>query len=63
MSHKPGGPEDHEHEKHFQLGADRSNDDRTEVEDFDSAWAEATTVEQFKADIEELRDAGWPVGD
>jgi hypothetical protein len=43
-----------EHEKHLQLGADLDADDRTPVEDRDAVWADATTVEQFKIDIERL---------
>lgn len=46
------------HVKHLQLGVDpdarEGDDDRHFVIDPDEVWADATTVEQFKADIEEL---------
>lgn len=63
MSHEPGGPVDHDHEKHLQLGAGLDADDRTPVVNPDDVWADACTVEEFAAGIEELRAAGWPVGD
>lgn len=63
MSHQPGGPADHDHEKHLQLGTDLGNDNRTPVVNPDDVWADAITVEQFRADIETLRAAGWPEGD
>jgi hypothetical protein len=50
--------------KHLQLGAKKKDDDRTPVDEssYDDIWESATTVEQFKEDIEALREAGWPVG-
>lgn len=64
MSHEPGGPVDHDHDKHLQLGTILADDDRAEMTpgEVDAAWAEATTVDQFRADIETLRAAGWPEG-
>jgi hypothetical protein len=57
-------PPGHEpHEKHLQLGTDLANDNRTPVVDPETVWADATTVEAFRDDIEALRAAGWPVGD
>ena len=56
MSHEPGGPADHDHDKHLQLGTDLAADDRSEMtpDEIEAAWADATTVEQFRADIETL---------
>lgn len=52
-------------EKHLQLGVDLDADDREPVgpDAHDDVWADATTVEKFKEDIEALREAGWPVGE
>ena len=53
-------------DKHFQLGykplrADRKRK-RASDKDLDAAWADATTVEQFKEDIEALaRVTGAPL--
>lgn len=64
MSHAPGGPVDHDDDKHLQLGTNLAADDRHELaaDQIDDLWADATTVDQFKADIETLRAAGWPEG-
>lgn len=50
--------------KHLQLGAKKKDDDRTpiDVSSYDDIWDSAITVEEFKDDIEALREAGWPVG-
>ena len=49
-----------EYEKHLQLGAvvPEDEDDREEMsdEEKDAAWADATTVEQFAADLEALKE-------
>lgn len=47
------------HEKHLQLGADLSNDDRTEIsdEEKDVLWADACTVDEFAAGLEALKSA------
>ena len=52
--------ESQEHPKHLQLGTDLENNDRTPLaeEDRDSVWEDATTVEQFKEDIELLAELG-----
>lgn len=53
-------------EKHLQLGVDpespgdTSRDFLTSKSDQDLLWSDASTVEEFKEDIESLRDAGWP---
>lgn len=46
--------------KHLQLGADLDADDRTPLSDEarDDVWADATTVEDFKRDIELLASGG-----
>lgn len=52
------------HTKHLELGLDPDNlgdTDRTPVDDeleIELIWANSTTVEQYKADIEELAGGG-----
>ena len=59
MADEPHDPHD-EIPKHLQLGVDPENPGDTSrkmlksEEDIDAAWADATTVEQFKEDIETL---------
>lgn len=47
------------HEKEIQLGADLSKDSRKEIsdEEKDALWADACTVEEFAAGLEELKSA------
>lgn len=63
VADEPHEPHD-EIEKHVQLGTDPSEKSSrkllTDEADIDAVWVGATTVEQFKADIETLREAGWP---
>lgn len=47
---------DDEHEKHLQLGADVSEDDRREMtdEEKERAWADSTDMEGFESGLREL---------
>lgn len=52
-----------EHVKHLQLGVDLTDVDEDpehlpDDADLDAVWADATTVEQFKIDIEQLAAQG-----
>lgn len=65
VSHDENGPV--EHTKHVQLGVDPDAVKHTSrkfipKKDRDAVWEDAVTVEQYKEDIEALREAGWPVG-
>lgn len=59
MTAPPEKPDNKDHEKHLQLGVDLDTIDEDPIEVTDKAeqndiWADATTVEEFKRDIEIL---------